>query len=677
MRDDPLLQPYDLKHIRLRNRIITTPHEPSYSSDGMPKERYRAYHVERAKGGVAMTMTAGSACVAPDSASSFGNLEVYKDEIVPWMRDLADECHEHGAAVMIQLTHLGRRTRWDRGDWLPIVSPSRNRETAHRAAPKLIEEWDIARIVKDFGDAVERMKAAGLDGAEIEAYGHLIEQFWSPALNDLSGEYSGSLDNRLRFVFQILKEMRARVGENFILGVRYSIDDLITGGFGKEEGLEISHRLKDSGLVDYLNIVRGHVDSDPGQVDMIGLMGMPTAPHLDHVGEIRRAINFPVFHAARIADVATARHAIAGGKVDMVGMVRTHLADPHIVRKTIEGREDEIRPCVGAMYCLDRIYQGGSAYCIHNAATGRELSMPHIVERADNKRRVTIVGAGPAGLEAARVAGERGHDVIVFEAANEPGGQIRLQALAPGRRDMMGIIDWRMSRCGALGVEFRFNTLAGLTDVLATNPDIVVVATGGLPYNDFLEEGSDLAISSWDVISGDVKPSGNILLFDNAGDHAAMQAAIFLTAAGSKVEMMSPYSSISPEVMGLSLTTYMRALQNRDIAFSVALRLRGLRRDGNRIAARIGSDYFDGTSEKPFDHVVLNNGTLPLDELYFELKPLSVNKGEVHYPALIKGLPQPFTRAVDGFRLYRIGDAVSSRNTHAAIYDALRLVKDF
>jgi len=171
MSEDPLLQPYRLRHLVLKNRIMTTSHEPAYPEDGMPKARYRAYHVERAKAGVAMTMTAGSASVSRDSPPAFNNILAYKDEVVPWMRQLADACHEHGCAVMIQLTHLGRRTNWNKADWLPVVSPSHAREPAHRAFPKQLEDWDIARIITDYADAAERMAAAGLDGIELEATG--------------------------------------------------------------------------------------------------------------------------------------------------------------------------------------------------------------------------------------------------------------------------------------------------------------------------------------------------------------------------------------------------------------------------------------------------------------------------------------------------------------------------
>lgn len=677
MSTDPLLQPFQLKHLTLRNRIIVTSHEPAYPEDGMPKERYRAYTVERAKGGVALTMTAGSAAVSKDSPPVFNNLLAYKDEIVPWIREMTDAVHEQGSAIMIQLTHLGRRTRWDKGDWLPVVAPSHHREAAHRAFPKKIEDWDIERIIRDFADAAERMKAGGMDGVELEAYGHLIDQFVSPLTNELDGPYGGDLDNRMRFCLDVFAAMRKRVGDDFILGVRYTADETLPGGTDKAEGLEISRRLKNSGLIDYLNVVRGHIDTDPGLTDLIPIQGMANAPHLDFAGEIRAATQFPTFHAAKIPDVATARHAIASGKVDMVGMTRAHMTDPHIVRKIIEKREEDIRPCVGANYCLDRIYQGGAAYCIHNAATGREETMPHVIERAEVRRKVVIVGAGPAGLEAARVAGERGHDVVVLEAANHAGGQIRLTAQSPRRREMISIIDWRLAQCEKHGVIIRYNTWADAEIINAEKPDVVIVATGGFPSTEILSAGNDLVVSSWDILSGDVKPGNNVLVFDDAGDHAGLQAADILAAAGARVEIMTPDRSFAPEVMAMNLVPYMRSLQKKDVTFTVTYRLQSVERRGNALVAHIGSDYGGIEREQTVDQVVINHGTIPLDDLYFELKPQSSNLGEVDYDALISGEKQSVARNPDGrFQLFRIGDAVAARNTHAAIYDALRLVKD-
>lgn len=680
MSKDPLLQPYQLKHLTLRNRIMTTAHEPAYPEDGMPKDRYTAYHAERAKAGVALAMTAGSAAVSRDSPPVFNNILAYKDEVVPHIQRLTDACHEHGTAVMIQLTHLGRRTGWNKGNWLPSVSSSKHREPAHRAFPKLAEDWDIERIISDFADAAERMQAGGMDGIEVQIYGHLLDQFWSPLTNDLDGPYGGqSLASRMALPLAVIDAMRQRVGDDFIIGARYTADEAEAGGISAAEGIEISKRLRDTGQVDFLNVIRGRIHTDPAMTDVIPVQGMKNAPHLDFAGEVKKATGMPTFHAAKIPDVATARHAISAGLLDMVGMTRAHMADPHIVRKIVEGREDDIRPCVGATYCLDRIYQAGEALCIHNPATGRELEMPHDIPPAEVAKKVVIVGAGPAGLEAARVAAERGHDVTVLEAQPDPGGQVRLTAQSERRREMISIIDWRMAQCAARDVAFHFNSWAEAEDVTALEPDVVIIATGGLPNVELFESGKeqDLVVTSWDLIAGDVKPGQNVLIYDESGDHPGLMAAEIAAQAGAKVEVMTPDRTFAPDIMGMNLVPYMRALQDKDVTFTVTRRLKGVERQGNMLKAVIGTDYSDHLSDQLQDQVVVNYGTLPMDDLYFDLKPLSSNLGAVDYDALIDGRPQGLNRNPEGqFQLFRIGDAVSARNTHAAIYDALRLMKD-
>jgi N-methyl-L-proline demethylase len=675
---DPLLQPFQLKHLSLRNRLMSTAHEPAYSEDGLPTERYRLYHLEKAKGGIALTMTAGSAVVAEDSPPSFGNLHAYKDEIVPWLKQLTDDCHDFDTAVMIQLTHLGRRTNWNHSDWLPVLAPSPIREPAHRSFPKQAEDWDLDRIAGNYADAAARMQAAGLDGIEIEAYGHLLDGFWSPATNQRTDEHGGSLDSRLRFTHRVMDAVRDAVGPDYIVGIRLVCDEDWSQGLSREEGLEIARRLVGGGKIDFLNVIRGHIDSDAALAGVIPVMGQRSAPHLDFAGEVRAETEFPVFHAAKIADVATARHAVAAGKLDMVGMTRAHMADPHIGQKLAQGREHEIRPCVGATYCLDRIYEGHEALCIHNPATGREATMPQVITKSQGPlRRVVVVGAGPAGLEAARVLAARGHLVVVFEAAPHAGGQLKLAARSPRRRDLAGIVDWRMDRCTEMGVDFRFNAYAEANDVLGEQPDLVIIATGGLPNTSFLQAGEDLAVTTWDILSGDVAPGADVLVYDDNGGHSALQAAELLAEAGSRVEIITPERFFAPEIGGLNHVAYAKCFQAYNVTITLNTRVVSVNRDGNKLVATLGSDYTELNQKRRIDQVVVEHGTLPLDELYFELKPASVNLGEVDYQALLAGAPQSVVRNSDGaFRLWRIGDAVSSRNVHAAIYDALRLCKD-
>ncbi|MGH3425316.1 MAG: NAD(P)-binding protein, partial [Nocardioidaceae bacterium] len=526
MRDtDPLLQPFDLRHLRLPNRIVSTSHEPAYAEDGMPKDRYRLYHREKARGGVGLTMIGGSAVVSPDSPPAFGNLLLYKDEVVPWLRRLTDDVHEAGAAVMCQVTHLGRRTSSFSGDWLPLVYPSGLREPAHRSFPKVAEPWDLDRIVDDYADAAVRCRDAGLDGIELQSYGHFLDAFLSPLTNRRTDDLGGSLENRMSFPRRVIQAVRAAVGPEFVVGLRMMMDEDRPDGLGREEALEALGHYVDDGI-DFLSVIKGSIESDAALAKVIPSMGTPSAPFLEFSGEIKRAVDVPVMHASRIADVATARHAVREGLLDLVGMTRAQIADPHLVAKLRAGEEDRIRPCVGANYCLDAIYESGDAKCIHNAATGRERTLPHVVPASSAApRTVVVVGAGPAGLEAARVLGERGHRVVVLEAADHPGGQVRLAASAPRRRDLAGIIDWRVAEAKHAGVDIRYGVYAEAREVLAEDPDVVVVATGGLPDRSFLAEGQDLVADTWDVLDGSARPRGNVLVYDDNGAEPAMDAA--------------------------------------------------------------------------------------------------------------------------------------------------------
>ncbi len=678
MKNDPLLQKYKIKNLEFKNRLMISAHEPSYAEEGLPKDRYRLYHVERAKGGVALTMTAGSAVVSEDSPPAYNNLHAYKDEIIPWLKKLTNECHEYGTKVMIQITHLGRRTNWSHSDWLPVLSASPIREPAHRSFPKEAEEWDIDRIIKDYGDAAQRMKEAGMDGVEIEAYGHLLDSFWSPATNKRKDKFGGNIDNRISFSLKVIDSVRKSVGKDFIVGMRMVADEDWKIGLSKEEGKQIAKKIISTNKIDFLNIIKGHIDTDPALTKVIPLQGMASAPHLDFAGEIKQETKFPIFHAAKISDIATARHAISSGKLDMVGMTRAHIAEPHIIKKILENRENDIRPCVGATYCLDRIYEGREAFCIHNPATGREKDMPHeITNKVKKSKKIVVVGAGPAGLEAARVCAERGHQVIVFEANNSAGGQINLICRSKKRKDMIGIIDWRLNICKKHKVKINYNCLATKENILSEKPNIVIIATGGIPNTQILEEGSELVSSTWDVIAGNVNIQDDVILYDDNGSFPGLQAAEIIAEKGSKLEIISPERFFSPEVGGMNYVPYAKNFIEKGVNITISKRLKAVKKRGNRLIVSINSDYSNKTETKEISQVIVEHGTTPIDDLYFDLKKNSINRGAVDYKSLIKGDFNAIAKNPKGeYHLYRVGDAVSSRNIHAAIYDSLRICKN-
>jgi dimethylglycine catabolism A len=673
-----LLQPLRIKQVTIPNRVMSTAHTSGASEDGKPKLRYQLYHEEKARGGIGLTMIGGSTAVAEDTpGADMLHLDASTDDIVPYYRELATRVHRHGAAVFAQIAHMGRRANWDNQHWLAPVSPSRVREPAHRSFPKEMEDWDFERLLEAFARAAGRVHDGGIDGVELSAtHGHLLDQFWSPKSNRRSDHHGGSLENRLRFTLEILAAVRQRVGDDYVVGLRISGDELIDGGLTANECIDVARILAERGGIDYLSVLGGSADDLPSHAGIFPGMDFPAGPYLQLASAIRRGVGIPVFHAQRMSNLATAARAIEEGHADMIGMTRAHLADPHIVRKLVEDRVDDIRPCIGANYCIDRLYSGGQAYCLHNPASGRELSIPHVASIAKTSRRAIVVGAGPAGLEAARVLAERGHQVTLFERNTVAGGQVRLAARVAWRESLLMITTWLERQLANHRVDCRYRCDATAETIRALAPDLVIIATGGTPDKGWIT-GAELAATTVDVLQQDVHPAERVLIFDDNGAEQALSCAEFMAERGSLIEFVSADRHPGPLLERTTRPTFLRHLYEKGTLFTNDTRLTGIHRENNKLICVLRNEYTLTEEEREVDQVVIDYGSMPADALYFALKPHSTNGGAWDYAALLSGQPQTARRNERGeFQLFRIGDAVASRNIHAALLDARRLCKD-
>jgi 2,4-dienoyl-CoA reductase-like NADH-dependent reductase (Old Yellow Enzyme family) len=667
---DPLLQPFRVKKLELRNRIMSTSHASTLDEGGMPAERYQRYHEEKARGGIALTMFGGSSMVSKDSSWGGGQVDVSGDEVIPYLRHFSERIHGHGAALMCQISHLGRRADAMGWNWLPTVGPSRIRETRHRNFPREMDRHDIDRIVREYAAAAGRCQEGGLDGVETVTGGHLIGQFFSPRTNRRTDAFGGSTENRARFGLMVHQAIRKAVGDDWVVGIRFVVDEGTEDGIDFEECMRIAHLFEREGHIDFFNCIFGRMDTDLALAEhnMPG-MSQPLAPFLPLVGRFKREVSLPVFHAARIQDIATARYAISEGLLDMVAMTRAHMADPHIVNKLMRGEEDRIRPCVGASYCMYK-----KVACLHNPASGREEILPQIVERSGSPgRKVAVVGGGPAGLEAARVSAERGHNVVLFEAGSRLGGQLLSAVRATWRRDLIAIVNWRGAELERLGVNVRLNTYAEAEGVLSEQPDVVIIATGGVPDTEWLD-GAQHCISVWEALADSSRLPRDVLIYDGTGRHQAVSTALHLAELGHEVQFVTLDDNVGLEMEYPSRTIYRKRFAERGVRVIIDHALTHVRRSGNRLVATFAHELTGAPLELATSQVVIEHGTVPVTELFDALRTRSVNDGVTDIDLLLQRRPQREERPRNGaFELHRIGDAVTSRNVHGAIYEALRL----
>jgi mycofactocin system FadH/OYE family oxidoreductase 2 len=646
-----LFTPTQVGRLTLKNRIYSSGHAEAMADNGRPTERLRRYHEAKARGGCALTIFGGSSSVHPSSpAAAWKQIANHDDSVIAEYRAIADAVHRHDCLVFTQLTHLGRRAQSDPEGAGALLAPSQIPERVHREVPHELEAEQIAELVRAFAEAARRCRDGGLDGIELSmAHNHLIDQFWSRRFNEREDEYGGSLDNRLRFGFEVLREIRRRVGRDFVVGARISGDELTPGGLTAEDMMAIAQRLAASDLIDFLSIIGGGAHTYALQAMAVPNMSFAPAVFVPLAAAIKDAApGLPIFHASRIVDPVQADGIVAAGQVDVVGMTRALIADPDLPRKARDGRLDDIRACVGANEgCIDRIYQGKPVTCVQNPAAGREAELGD-VKPAAASRKVVIVGGGVAGLEAARMAALRGHRVVLLERSKELGGQVLLATRGAARAEYVGIVRFLVGQVRKLGVDIRLGVEATVSMVVAEHPDAVVVATGSHPYVPAVPgiDGKHV-VTDRDVLAGEAKLGTNVVVIDDVHTEQALSTAELLLDQARHVEVVSPLFYVGQDIGVTSIAPLYARLYAKGVVLTPCSELRAV--EGSTV---IVANVFSGAERRieGVDSVVLATGSRSTDSLYRALK------GRV--PAL-----------------HAAGDCVAPRGVHQAILDGTRAAR--
>ena len=546
-----LLSPIRIGPKRLRCRILVTAHEIRLGDGGIPGPRYAAYHRARARGGAGLQITGCTAIHHTGGLGSGGALANVDDSIIDGYRMLSDAVHEEGGVILAQLGHSAatvEATEPGAPAWAPSALAADLVRHGQRAHAMSVDE--IAEIVGAFGAAAERCRKGGMDGVEIlAAFGFLVAAFLSPASNRRTDGYGGSLENRMRFCREVVSTVRDAVGPDRIVGLRVPGDELVEGGLDLEEMKAVARMLERDGEVDYLNVIAGT------NMDRIGRAEhWPPTParhglYVHLAAGIRSVVELPVFTVGRITDPMHAERILVNGEADMVGMTRAHVADPDLIAKLRDGRPDDIRPCVGANVCIRNGLAGRSIGCIHNPRTGREASWGDTVP-AQRSLEVAVIGGGPAGLEAARVAALRGHRVTLHEQAEHLGGQLRTWTRLASRRELRRIVEWQQRQLERLQVRIRLrHRVESAADL--DGAEVVVLAAGARPgpiaVQGAAEHGVNLS-TPHDILDADAVSAVPALVWDRAGGGAAVAAAEHLAVAGCRVVLVTPSMAVGDDV---------------------------------------------------------------------------------------------------------------------------------
>jgi 2,4-dienoyl-CoA reductase-like NADH-dependent reductase (Old Yellow Enzyme family)/pyruvate/2-oxoglutarate dehydrogenase complex dihydrolipoamide dehydrogenase (E3) component len=551
-----VLSPLKVGGIEIKNRVLRTAHGTNLGF-GELHDDIIGYHEARAKGGVGLSLTEATGV----HKSGPLTLNAFDDEIIPRYQALMAAVRPHGMKMFSQLNHLGA-VLGNPGD-RPWSASEFTLPGNVMTIAMTTEQIEI--IIDAFVQGARRAVEGGMDGIEIHAaHGFLIQQFISQSTNQRDDRYGGSFENRMRFYLEILRACRNEVGPGFVMGTRVGPHNF-PGGLNVDEHIDIANRImQEDGLIDYLNVSHG---SPLNSHKVIGGMHEKTGYELGMARQVTAVVDIPTFITGRFRTLADADAVIAAGDADMVGMTRAHIADPNIVAKTIAGREDEIRPCIGCNQgCIGGLntapgWNGfGRFGCTINVAAGHEYRLGEdLLAPVDHPRHVLVVGAGPAGMEAARVARLRGHTVTLAEATERLGGSVQIARLAPNHEGIGDIVDWLAAEMDRRGVDVRLNQWVDGDFVRALNPDAIIMATGATARMDGTQnamqaqkiEGvdQDHVIATRQLLQGHHNQIGETaLVFDEVGGYEGIGAAEFLVEQGAEVTFVTSLPAFAPRM---------------------------------------------------------------------------------------------------------------------------------
>ena len=642
-----LFSPLALGRVTVKNRIVSTSHDAHFGVNGLPGDRDIRYHVEKAKGGAGLVQAFGTTSVHPTSPGGAGNINNYDESIIPPSRALADAVHAYGALITCQLVH-----RWRRASSLasrrPLLFPSDQTNERTGEIPHAMSIPDIRMVVDAYAAAAERTCRAGFDGVEIAMFGDMLpDAFLSPTANRRTDAYGGTFERRLTFPIDVLRAVREAIGATPLLFVRVSGDDFLPNELSPDERLDVARRLDALKLIDVFSVTGGTVKSLQGRPRHVPSSYFPHGIYLPLAAAYKRALSVPVLYAGRIVHPQEAEDALAGGAADLIGMTRAIIADPDMPRKAQAGRAEEIRLCVGANEgCIGRLYQGLPIECVQNPSIGREAELGDL-QATRSPRRVVVVGGGPGGLEAARVAAARGHTITLFERRGELGGQVLTAARAPGRAEFIGIARWLAAQVYALKVDVRLGVSATRDDVLALRPDVVIIATGSVPRPpSAATTAATNFIAAREVLHGEAPVGRRVVVIAEDPHMTGPTTADFLAGQGCQVRLISPFQTIGDAIDDTLKPIILERLLTQGVE-CLPLYTAAELRPGMVIAQHV---LTGATVSLECDSIVSACGGRADDELFHALQDT-------------------------GPALHLIGDALAPRRVHDAMLEATRIAR--